>query len=88
MIRGVANMLNTYDKDEILRLQAEQRDDDLRKYLTEMDWAENKGRLEGKQEGLIEGKKEVAKNLLSLGISIDDISKATGLSVEEIKKLK
>ena len=75
MIRGVANMLNTYDKDEILRLQAEQRDDDLRKYLTEMDWAKS------------EGKKEVAKKLLESGMSIEEVSKMTDLSIEELKKL-
>ena len=49
-------------------------------------------RLTGKDEGIAEGKKkqqlEIAKNLLKLNtISIDDISKATGLSVEEIKEL-
>ena len=49
-------------------------------------------RLTGKEEGIAEGKKkqqlEIAKNLLKLNtISIDDISKATGLSVEEIKEL-
>ena len=49
-------------------------------------------RLTGKDEGIAEGKKkqqlEIAKNLLKLNtISIDDISKATGLSIEEIKEL-
>ena len=49
-------------------------------------------RLTGKEEGIAEGKKkqqlEIAKNLLKLNtISIDDISKTTGLSVEEIKEL-
>ena len=51
------------------------------------------GKDEGRAIGLIEGKKEnqleIAKNLLELNtISIDDISKATGLSVEEIKELE
>ena len=41
-------------------------------------------RLTGKKEKQL----EIAKNLLKLNtISIDDISKATGLSVEEIKEL-
>ena len=39
-------------------------------------------------EGEKKGKIDVAKNLISLGISIDDISKATGLTEEEINKLK
>ena len=41
----------------------------------------------GRQSGLAEGKIEIAKNLIKLGINIDDIVKATGLSKEEIEKL-
>jgi predicted transposase/invertase (TIGR01784 family) len=41
-----------------------------------------------REEGKIEGKIEVAKNLLSSGVSIDLIVKSTGLSADEIKKLK
>jgi len=40
-----------------------------------------------RDEGKIEGKIEVAKNLLSNGISIDVIAKSTGLSEKEIMKL-
>ena len=39
-------------------------------------------------EGEKKGKIDVAKNLISLGISIDNISKATGLTEEEINKLR
>ena len=50
------------------------------------------GRKEGKEEGLKEGinqtKIETAKNLLAENIDINIISKATGLLVEEIEKLK
>ena len=31
---------------------------------------------------------QTAKNLLSMNMKVEDISKATGLSVEEINKLK
>jgi len=41
-----------------------------------------------RDEGKIEGKIEVAKNLLLSGVSIDLIVKSTGLSESEIKKLK
>ena len=41
---------------------------------------------EGKAEGLAEGKAEektaTAKRLLSMGLSVEDIAKATSLSVE------
>lgn len=41
-----------------------------------------------RDEGKIEGKIEVARNLLSSGVSIDLIVKATGLSEDEIRKIK
>ena len=50
------------------------------------------GLKEGKEEGLKEGEKnksiEIAKNMLKLNIDINIISQSTGLSVEEINKLK
>ena len=50
------------------------------------------GRAEGRVEGRAEGKKEKAKEialkLLALNTPIDIIFQSTGLSIEEIKKLK
>ena len=47
---------------------------------------------EGKAEGLAEGKAEektaTAKRLLSMGLSVEDIAKATSLSVEQVEKIK
>ncbi len=48
---------------------------------------EARGREEGRSEGLAEGKRETAKNLLSLGLTLDKIAFATGLSVEEVQAL-
>lgn len=48
---------------------------------------EQKGKLEGKLEGEHEGRLDSAKNLKQLGVSIDLISQATGLSKDEIDKL-
>ena len=39
----------------------------------------------GKIEGLKKGRMEIAKNLLALGLPIETIIKATGLSREEIE---
>jgi len=47
-----------------------------------------KGKLEGIQEGIQKGKLEDAKRLLELGVNIEIISKATGLSIEEIRALQ
>ena len=50
--------------------------------------AENKGYDEGIKDGRKDKKIEIAKNLLNLEIPLENISKATGLSIEEIEKLK
>lgn len=51
----------------------------------------NTGIYEAKEEGLKEGERkkqiEIAKELLKLGMNIEDIQKATKLTIEEIKKL-
>ena len=49
-----------------------------------LDTAEEKGREEGRVEGRVEEKIAIARNLKSMGMSISDISKATGLQEEEI----
>jgi hypothetical protein len=46
------------------------------------------GRKKGEKEGRKEGRKEVALNLKNLGISVEQIAQATGLSVEDIAKLR
>ena len=46
-----------------------------------------KGMEEGIEKGIEKGKLEVARNLLSLGLDMDKIIKATGLTEEDIKKL-
>ncbi len=42
----------------------------------------------GLAQGRLEEKKKIAKNLLKLNISIEQIEEVTGLTKEEIKKLK
>ncbi len=49
--------------------------------------AEAKGLKKGIEQGIEQEKIEIAVNLKNLGISIEDISKATGLSKEKIEKL-
>ncbi len=45
------------------------------------------GETRGRSMGLVEGKRETAKNLLSLGDSVEKIAIVTGLSVEEVRSL-
>ena len=49
---------------------------------------EAKGRAEGRAEGEKEKAKEIALNLLAYHTSIEVIAKTTGLTIEEVKKLK
>ena len=47
-----------------------------------------KGREEGREEGRKERNLEVAINFLQLGTPCEIVAKATGLSLEEVTKLK
>ena len=102
-LKGVANMIEEYDKDELLRLQAQLRRDNeielrsMKEYAKRTGHEEGlaEGRAEGRAQGLTEGRAEgekakaieMAKNLLSLGVDINTVSKASGLSIDELKKL-
>ena len=74
------------DKKEMLRYEAAER--------AEMDFASaiSSAELRGKEIGKAEGKKlqalETAKTLLDMGLSIQQIAKATGLGETEILQLK
>jgi len=46
------------------------------------------GRREGRREGEIESKEVIARKLLKMKMPIEQISEATGLSIEEIVRLK
>ena len=58
----------------------------------EIEYAKEEGMQKGIQKGRAEGERnrniEIAKNLLGMFIPIDQIKKATGLSEEEIEKLR
>ena len=49
---------------------------------------EQKGRAEGKAEGRIETLQQVATNLLNTGMALEDISRVTGLSLEQLQALQ
>lgn len=49
---------------------------------------EKMARTEGMEEGSKTSTINIARNMLSLNININDIKKATGLTIKEINKLK
>ncbi len=62
-----------------------------RDILAQKEFAVNEALLKGHAEGEIKGREaekwEIAKGLLKEGVSIDIISKVTGLSEEELQRL-
>ena len=75
--------------DKIAKFTPEEQreyEDSLKTYRdlkNSLDTAEEKGRVEGEKRKAI----AIARNLKSMGMSISDVSKATGLQEEEIKAL-
>ena len=56
--------------------------------LSELEEAREKGIEQGIEKGIEQEKIEIAKELLNNNVSLDIIMKSTGLSKEEIEKLK
>ncbi|GAA0783129.1 hypothetical protein [Hathewaya limosa] len=60
--------------------------------VSDLENAEQKGLQQGLKKGLQQGKMEgmvaAAKNLLVMNMDLEVISKATGLTIDEIKNLK
>ena len=68
-------------------VELKEYEDSLKTYRdlkNSLDTAEEKGRVEGRVEGSLKEKIAIARNLKSMGLSISDISKATGLQEEDI----
>ncbi len=74
--------------DEATRMILEEREKAWKDERARLKFATQKGRAEGKVEGRNEREIEIARNLLNMCISVEQIEKATGLSREEIEKLK
>ena len=95
--REVADTIVEIKNDKKVRdayMTYEMRMKDLRDEAHAEGLAEGKaqGLAEGKAEGLAEGKAKektaTAKRLLSMGLSVEDIAKATSLSVEQVEAIE
>ena len=74
--------------DSSVRVLEKLREKWVRDQVTDFKYATQKGHEEGMQKGRQEGRQEVALNFLSAGLDLEIVSKCTGLSEEEINKLK
>ena len=54
----------------------------------QIEYARETGREEGREEGRGEERLKIAMNLIRVGASCEIITQATGLSAEEVSKLK
>ena len=91
-IKEAKEELDRISQDDILRRMAfkaelERMDHAQLMYEAKRD-GKAEGRVEGKTEGAKEEKVQIAKNLLKLNVKIETIIEATGLTKEEIEKIK
>lgn len=87
-IEKAYDALQDLSNDEVIRHEAQQREMYLQNEMAINEERYEQGMKEGKEQGIKEGKIEIAKNLLRINLPLEQISAATGLSVDEIKKLK
>ena len=81
-----AGKLKQYEQDMITELDRQ----------LQLEFAEKKGKKEGREEGREEGRaegeerksREIASRLIEMGMEIPDVSKATGLSMEQLEALR
>ena len=87
-IKEAKEELDRISQDDILRRMAFKAELERMDHAQLMYEAKRDGKAEGKLEGAKEEKIQIAKNMLKKGINILDIAEITGLSKEEIEKLK
>jgi len=79
-IRKAYNILEVISKDDNARAAYESREAELHDQMTRLKSA--------KEEGIKETTIKNAKNFLIMGLDIEMVAKGTGLSVEEVQKIK
>jgi hypothetical protein len=98
-VKDTMETLKYISSDDETRAIANLRQKTINDHNSEITVAKEEGREEGREEGIAIGEergkavgelkkaRETARNLLSMGLSAEQISEATGLSNEEITKL-
>ena len=89
MVHIILALAQLDDKDRINYIKSMNTERDT---YNQIEYARESGREEGREEGLKEGRGEerlkIAMNLIRVGASCEIISQATGLSAEEVSRLK
>ena len=84
------------EKGKVMTIADQLREEGRKEAMTMAEKLKEQGRLEGRQEGRQEGIErgeklkalQIARNLVTQGLSAKIVSKSTGLSEEEIERLK
>ena len=82
-VRKAKEILEEISSDERERYLAELR----QKYIMDQKAVADAGYDKGVEQGIKKEKLEIAKKLKEMNMSLSDIEKATGLTVEEIENL-
>ncbi len=83
---GAQEEMSADEKDRHL---AEMREMALKNKNSELGAARRKGRKEGLEKGMEKGLEKSAVNLISMGaLPMEQISQATGLSMDEVRSLR
>lgn len=83
----VADKILDYNSDKAIREQLRAEEEWQRGKGEAIRASKEEGLAEGIAKGISQANFDTAKKLLDLGVSIEIISKSTGLTIEEIKKL-
>ena len=86
-IKEAVEELEEMSLDEELRRVAELKLKYIRDEKSTISYYKKEGLAEGRAEGRAERQKEIVKNMLKNGISKEQISSMTGISIEEIEEL-
>jgi hypothetical protein len=84
----MADVGDTADPAGLLRILAKSSPEYEEIVMTMAQKLEKIGMEKGRQEGIVEGKRAVARTLLMDGVAADLVMKATGLTAQELEQLK
>ncbi|UKS26563.1 Rpn family recombination-promoting nuclease/putative transposase [Paenibacillus sp. HWE-109] len=87
-LQKAMDTLEFLSQNEEARRLYEMRQKALHDEASMIDGAREEGRQEGMQEGMHKSKIEIAKNLLGIGIDAANVIEATGLTKDEVQRLK
>ena len=87
-VKQAAKIVLEVNQDKEVRIKAEQRENALRVYNTEIEASKQSGIKEGMEKGKKSEKIEIAKSAIKMGLSNEQIQILTGLTSEEINNLK